>query len=36
MLSIYTYMDERDIAREVQMERMVHSGSFLVLEGVKT
>lgn len=33
MLSIFAYMDERDIAREVQMERMVHSGSFLVLEG---
>ncbi len=35
MLSIYTYMDEHDIAREVQMERMVHSGSFLVLEGIQ-
>ncbi len=33
MLSITSHMDERDIAQEVVMERMVHKGSFLVLEG---
>lgn len=33
MLSITSYMDERDIAQEVVMERMVHKGSFILLEG---
>lgn len=33
MLSILSHMDERDIAQEVVMERMVHKGSFLLLEG---
>lgn len=33
MLSITSHMDERDIAQEIIMERMVHSGSFLLVEG---
>lgn len=33
MLSIMSHMDERDIAQEVVMERMVHKGSFVLLEG---
>ena len=33
MLSITSCMDERDIAQEVVMERMVHKGSFVLLEG---
>lgn len=33
MLSILSCMDERDIAQQVVMERMVHKGSFVLLEG---
>jgi hypothetical protein len=33
MLSIMSHMDARDIAQEVVMERMVHKGSFVLLEG---
>lgn len=33
MLSIFSYMDERDIAAEILMERAVHKGSFLIVEG---
>ncbi|MER9371890.1 DUF4435 domain-containing protein [Mesorhizobium sp. M0491] len=33
MLSISKYMDSHDIAQEVRMERGVHKGSFLIVEG---
>ncbi|PTM75886.1 hypothetical protein [Cereibacter johrii] len=33
MISITAFMDERDIAQEVIMERMVHKGATLLLEG---
>lgn len=33
MLSISKLMDEYDIAQEVRLERQVHKGSFLLLEG---
>ncbi|WLF96470.1 DUF4435 domain-containing protein [Brucella intermedia] len=33
MLSIARYMTADDIAEEIRMERMVHSGSFLLVEG---
>jgi hypothetical protein len=33
MFSITRYMDSHDIAQEVRMERGVHKGSFLIVEG---
>jgi len=33
MISIAKHMDEYDIAQEIRVERMVHKGSFLLLEG---
>jgi hypothetical protein len=33
MISIARHMDEYDIAQEVRLERKVHKGSFLLLEG---
>ena len=33
MMSIARYMDEHDIAQEVRLERKVHKGSFLLVEG---
>ncbi len=33
MISIARYMDEHDIAQEVRLERKVHKGSFLLVEG---
>lgn len=33
MISIAKHMDEYDIAQEVRLERKVHKGSFLLLEG---
>lgn len=33
MISIAKHMDEYDIAQEVRLERRVHKGSFLLLEG---
>lgn len=33
MISIARHMDEFDIAREVRLERQVHKGAFLILEG---
>lgn len=33
MISIAKYMDEYDIAQEIRLERKVHKGAFLLLEG---
>jgi hypothetical protein len=33
MISIGKYLDEHDIAQEMRLERKLHKGSFLVLEG---
>lgn len=33
MLSILQHMDEYDIAKEIEMERAVHKGSFMLVEG---
>lgn len=33
MISIARHMDEYDIAQEIRLERKVHKGSFLLLEG---
>jgi hypothetical protein len=34
MISIQRHMDEYDIAQEVRLERKVHKGSFLLVEGI--
>jgi hypothetical protein len=34
MISIERHMDEYDIAQEVRLERKVHKGSFLLVEGI--
>jgi hypothetical protein len=33
MISIAKHMDEHDIAQEVRLERKLHKGSFLLVEG---
>jgi Protein of unknown function (DUF4435) len=33
MISIARHMDEHDIAQEVRLERKLHKGSFLLVEG---
>ena len=33
MISIAKHMDEYDIAQEVRLERKLHKGSFLLVEG---
>ena len=34
MIYIARHMDEYDIAEEVRLERKVHRGSFLLVEGI--
>jgi hypothetical protein len=35
MISIAANMDAYDVAQEIRLERQVHKGSFLLLEGLK-